>query len=133
MITRPQWTLQEAQTLVNQLWTGVQAHEYHLALTGSVLMNGHSANDLDLMLYPRTDLHTDYRKVVDYIASYVGATAKSAIKRPTEQDQYKLVISLLLADKRRIELFLPNFAFAGRLDSLPTIDSTGTSASDTKP
>lgn len=115
--TKPKWTLSEALHLVNLLWDTCQLGGYHIALTGSVLKWGSSNNDLDLVLYPRESLHSDYRPVVDSIASVVKAMSKVKVERPKCSTDYKLVITLMLPDKRRIELFLPNFAFAGSLDT----------------
>lgn len=113
------WTRQEAVKLINALWDKCQVHGYYIALTGSVLLYGESDNDLDLVLYPSSSLHTDYRPVIDIIAGHVGVFTVHAVERKANTD-YKLVVGIVCTDKRRIELFIPAFAFSGRLDNYPT-------------
>ncbi len=47
------WTLEEALALVRRLEPMLSAAGWHSGLTGSVLMRGSSAKDVDLIVYPR--------------------------------------------------------------------------------
>jgi hypothetical protein len=116
---KPTWTIAEALTLVNQLWTPCETHGYHIALTGGVLKYGSSNKDVDFIIYPRESLHTDYRPCIEKIYEITKAKHILAVDRHIKTD-YKLVICLLLNDQRRIDLLIPNFTFAGRLDTYTT-------------
>lgn len=48
------WSLLAAQELVSRLWDDVFAAGYLIGLSGGVLYRGHSNQDCDLVLYPRT-------------------------------------------------------------------------------
>jgi hypothetical protein len=47
------WELEEALALCRKLWEPMKIAGYHVGLTGSVLYNGQSQKDLDLIVYPR--------------------------------------------------------------------------------
>jgi hypothetical protein len=123
------WNAIEALSLINELWEVCQAAGYHIALTGSLLKRGYSTNDCDLVLYPRHSLHTDYRPVVAIFKQYLNALSVKTVLRPKDSD-YKLVITLTMPDKRRLELFFPNFAFEGRLDTFETVETGASSCED---
>jgi hypothetical protein len=127
---RPVWTLQEAQLLVNELWEPCNVLGYYIGLTGSVLLNGWSANDLDLILYPSGDLYMDYRDCCQRVRghlSYGQAEALDArplkvVQRSDKTGQYKLIVTCHDAHGRRVEMFIPNFTFLGRLDTWECVE-----------
>lgn len=120
------WTRDEALHLIaTRLWTLAEAHEHYIGLTGSVLIKGVSSNDLDLVLYPRYDLHTDYRPVALAIAHNLRPSDSklNVVERPDSKTEYKLIVTTFDTADRRVELFFPSWAFAGRLDNWPTVES----------
>jgi len=48
------WTLEEALKLVRLLEPRLAQARFHVALMGSVLLQGESTNDLDLILFPHS-------------------------------------------------------------------------------
>ena len=50
---RKPWTLDDALALVVRLHEPLEAAGFYPGLTGSVLWNGKSDNDLDLIVYPK--------------------------------------------------------------------------------
>jgi hypothetical protein len=52
------WSLVDALDLIHKLWPKLQPH-YYIGLTGSVLREGQSPNDLDLIVYPASTQRGD--------------------------------------------------------------------------
>ncbi len=59
---RPKWTLEQALPVVRYLEEKL-APNYHCALTGSVLFQGTSFNDLDVIIFPKISLHFDREEI----------------------------------------------------------------------
>lgn len=54
--TNPMWTLREALQLMPKFEAIAKIMGYHVALGGSVMYNGMSIKDLDIIVYPHTDV-----------------------------------------------------------------------------
>lgn len=51
------WTRRGAYTLLNKLESYLAPNGYHVGMTGSVLLEGESSKDLDVLLYPHNTLN----------------------------------------------------------------------------
>ena len=90
------WTLDEAIRLVRDL---EQLTSYHLGITGSVLFNGESEKDLDLIAYPDKSVDT-----VDALQIISSLGLKNPKQLEYEYDDKK-VYSTESCDGRRIDIF----------------------------
>lgn len=109
------WTKDQAIELITKVWNGVSIYGYHIALTGSVLYKGASDNDLDIVLYPSDTPHDDYRQCLDYLKKEWNITEHFAVN--WDNSQHKLVFDCTTIEGRKINIFIPNFTLAGKLDS----------------
>lgn len=63
------WTLTQALDLIESIWEPLKNVGYGCALTGSVLKNKISENDLDIIIFPQTTAYQDHngvRKELEY-------------------------------------------------------------------
>lgn len=51
---KPSWTFPEARKLISKCQTAALSFDYNLCMGGSVLNNGFSDNDLDIVAIPRS-------------------------------------------------------------------------------
>jgi len=58
-MSRSPWSLEEALALIRMLEPKLTQVGFHVALMGSVLIEGHSTNDLDLILFPHSSNRVD--------------------------------------------------------------------------
>lgn len=108
-----QWLLKEAVVIVNSVRAKTSVYNYYIGITGSVLYEGYSDNDLDLILYPEF-CHEDYRIPLDIIVKELEAEAVCVGFKDTD---HKLVYELSLKDGRKVNVFIPNYSMSGRLDN----------------
>jgi len=62
-ITGERWTLSEAVVLINELVEPLKKAGWSVGLTGSVLWNGESQNDVDLIVYPLDSSEASHREL----------------------------------------------------------------------
>jgi len=100
------WTINEAVKLVREMEDVVHSLGWHTALTGSVLQEGRSDNDLDIIFYPyKTALcQTSPVRVLSELRSYLNITAVS-LRTQKHGDDTKMVYRTLTDDDRRIDCF----------------------------
>lgn len=80
MITRMGWTRDEAIELINKHQEIIQGKfNYHLGLAGSVLNNGESSHDVDIIILPMHNENTeDYVGLVSYLKdNFYGTFCKT--------------------------------------------------------
>lgn len=53
----------------------------------------------------------------------------TVVKREA-QTNYKLVVTIHTDDDRRVDVFVPNFTFEGRLDNWDAVNGTGSSSEE---
>lgn len=99
------WTLYKALDTIKQL-QGINAHSYYIALAGSVLNQGYSTNDLDLVIYPEKEITTPYLPAIQYIIDTLKPQSYHLQLFP--EKEHKLVYFLMLAGNYVINIFIPN-------------------------
>ena len=77
------WTIPSARLLVRSLLERL-APLYYVGLTGSVLRNGFSGNDLDLIVYPSSSVRQDK----DFV---VQALVDAGLKRRSSREFVKAI------------------------------------------
>jgi hypothetical protein len=99
-VNQSAWTLEEAIPFIRELESKV-ANTYHVGITGSVLYDGGSTKDLDVIVYPHhsvADLRSD-----DEVIDILGLT----YVRKCEHDyDNKCVYETKTEDGRRVDLFI---------------------------
>jgi hypothetical protein len=115
-LNKYKWRREEAIMLIRSIWNGCAIYGYHVALTGSVLYDGVSNNDLDLILYPRVSPHDDYTKALHYIILTLGIIKTHSIQ--WKNLEHKLVFECVMTDERKINIMIPSFTFGGKLDKM---------------
>jgi len=103
------WTIDEAISIIRMNDSNVKHYNYHLALGGSVLVNGWSDKDLDLYALP---MHNDEICQPDRLLKFIQGVLRVVA---TESKFYKdsnnradVLYMLTLPDKRRIDFFIIN-------------------------
>ena len=61
------WTLEDAVALLRELEPLVASVGYHVGVLGSVLIQGQSQKDLDILLYPHNSSHQNTDRVRDVL------------------------------------------------------------------
>lgn len=63
------WTFQDALQFVRLLNDEVKEAGFYVAMTGSVLFEGHSDNDLDLIIYPKDSTWYDLESLKEVLCN----------------------------------------------------------------
>lgn len=102
-ITRAGWTLDEALTFIRELQSVARIFRMHLALAGSVLNDGSSSDDLDIIVM---SLHTNDEPDWDAFSKYLGKMGSFAQKTG---EQYinadRTIFNLVLPNNQKIDFF----------------------------
>ncbi len=72
------WTMDTALCLIRQMQSGCMKHGYYVALAGSVLNNGQSDNDLDLVLVPMSD-RSKRCQILEVLHHYLGRCVEADV------------------------------------------------------
>ena len=104
------WTLAEGQKVIKEILPFLKAAHFYPALTGSVLFNGSSNKDLDIIVYPANSNTCDFNNAIEALKragltqwmdrdNVAGAWAD---KGSTDQKHVEI---WLTSDRRRIDFF----------------------------
>ncbi len=99
------WTLNEAQQLLSN-WEEKLKNKFHVALAGSVLYNGASTNDMDVIIYPHKRLED--RVFSEQVSQLLGLRLVPIPNRNRNYPPNRLICELHL-DGKKINVFLVNF------------------------
>ena len=66
------WQLSEALEFVRYLQGWVEPYGYYVGMTGSVLLKGESRKDLDVILYPASSQHQQYKPYLHEVFQKAG-------------------------------------------------------------
>jgi hypothetical protein len=104
------WTRDSALAFISEIYPAIQAAGYHLGLTGSVMTNGESRHDLDLIVYPASTAKQDVA-ALEAALTGVGLTkrfdrdiVRNAWRKKGSQDD-KHVEAWFDANRRRVDIF----------------------------
>ena len=104
-----EWSIEQALPIVREIEKEVRVFNYYTALTGSVLHNGSSIKDLDIMLMP---LSGDCVRDMDKVVLFLREKYRSLEYRPPDfvtdkeyNDDSRLFLIGSLGDKR-IDFFV---------------------------
>ncbi len=95
------WWLEEAVWFARYVENWVEPYGYHVGVVGSVLTQGYSVNDLDMLLYPASSKHQEQR---DYIRKSVlhKAGMRLTCERAFVTEQWRKAGS---DDEKHVEVF----------------------------
>lgn len=105
------WTMEDSLRFIRRLYPTLKEAGFSVALTGSVLFDGESKNDLDLVIYPQNaseysldKLHNALKKegLKVLYPRHVVAKAWAALG----SNDTKVVESWMTGDNHRIDVFL---------------------------
>lgn len=81
-----QWDLAEGVALLRHLWEPLKAVGYLPALTGGVIVRGHSSHDVDLVIYPWSSARQDRAAL---FAALAGAGLELVVDRETVHESWR--------------------------------------------
>lgn len=97
-------TIESAIALIRQIEPVLAANGYHCALTGSVLFKGSSEKDVDVILYPHSDLAVDQRSPAQLLA--LLAPFGLACEKDYTEPQYPRPVAICTHPTGRVDLFV---------------------------
>lgn len=96
------FTMESAVALIRELEPKFFAHNYHTALTGSVLYSGASDKDLDIVLYPHKP---DKKKSKDEMVALITALGFT-VTRDKFINEYPEPVVITERDGKRVDFFI---------------------------
>lgn len=106
MLTRLAWDLIEGVKFAREVNAHISSFGWAVGLTGSVLFEGGSDNDLDLILYPLKGQTTPYGPAVSRILTKF--TCEPKIYHCDHKNNGKLVFRIFDKMHRRVDLIIPS-------------------------
>ena len=106
---KPEWTLAEGRKLAKMLERELVPLGWHVGLTGSVLMNGSSFKDIDLLVYPHSSIDVGRVRVFKRLKSLGWKRRKTVSMmwsywRKKGSTDRKIVEVYATKDGRRVDL-----------------------------
>lgn len=98
------WSLVQAMSFTKSLHDFVFPLGYGIALTGSVLMEGFSEKDLDLVIYPMKKISSDYKGLLENLPKFGLTFVRLPNKNLGYQDDGKDV-QVWEYEGKRVDLF----------------------------
>jgi hypothetical protein len=111
------WNIANAIALIESIRPKIEEQNFSVALTGGVLFRCHSSKDMDLVFYPMNQVKPDYSNVLAVLMARLPVKSIVAVNHPIDA---KLVFTVHLQDKKRIDLFFPGYTYAERTDGFKT-------------
>lgn len=102
------WTLEQAMSVIEPLEPKLGNIGFHCALNGSVLYNGKSEKDLDLIIYPHTKVNgvtPDWDSAKSLLKDYFGAVKITDCGGVSQLRDDKEVSWLKTSTGKRIDFF----------------------------
>lgn len=101
------WTRREGIKLTRLLNEAALPHGYCVTFGGSVLLNGGSYKDLDVVCIPLLSIGTNHRNAFQAICEALAPVRTIHLVNRVDTSQ-KTVYSIKLEDGRRVDVFFPS-------------------------
>ena len=107
-MSSPEWSLTDGIDLARRLTRTLRPIGYHVGMTGSVLLRGRSANDLDLVIYPASTARMDRRALFKTLSTtgrmlYDRETTRAAWRKQDAEDEKD--VEVWEFDGKKVDLF----------------------------
>jgi hypothetical protein len=118
------WGLLEGLEFIRSIKDIALEHGFYVGLAGSVLLKGHSQNDLDVILAPLSGRKLNPNAHEEFIFHLHKHTKIGSYGIATEgrEAEDKIVVVTWLPSRKRVDFFFPTFLHKDRVDALPNIE-----------